>query len=344
MANILYGINGEGSGHSTRSKEVITHLINSGHKVTVATSGRGLNLNKYFPVEEIFGFNFVYTKGRVNEFRSFFENLDVFPGATKSLRKLSGLIHNKKIDLIITDFEPITSYLSNVRRIPAISINNQHFISRTKAVCPKHYRTQANLTKAGIELMTPGAEAYLVLSFFEAKVKDKKTFIVPPILRREVLDLKPSEGDYVLIYLTHGFENLTQLLRGVSARFTVYGSNEDQQEGNITFKKFSEEAFLKDLAGAGAVFATAGFSLISEALHLGKPFLAWPVDNQFEQVFNAYHLDRLGYGKWIKDPSREAIEGFLSDLPAYRKKLSRYPRRDNQLLFSKLDQLMIDLL
>jgi hypothetical protein len=26
MANILYGVNGEGSGHSIRSKEVISHL------------------------------------------------------------------------------------------------------------------------------------------------------------------------------------------------------------------------------------------------------------------------------------------------------------------------------
>ena len=72
MANILYGINGEGSGHSTRSKEVITHLINSGHDVTIATSGRGLNLKKYFPVEEIFGFNFLYTQRKVNKFISFF--------------------------------------------------------------------------------------------------------------------------------------------------------------------------------------------------------------------------------------------------------------------------------
>ena len=34
MANILYGVNGEGAGHSTRAKEVISHLRKKGHAVT----------------------------------------------------------------------------------------------------------------------------------------------------------------------------------------------------------------------------------------------------------------------------------------------------------------------
>ena len=33
MANILYGVNGEGAGHSTRAKEVLSHLVAKGHVV-----------------------------------------------------------------------------------------------------------------------------------------------------------------------------------------------------------------------------------------------------------------------------------------------------------------------
>jgi UDP:flavonoid glycosyltransferase YjiC (YdhE family) len=44
MANILYGVNGEGSGHSTRATEVIKHLQRQGHHIHVASFDRGLQI------------------------------------------------------------------------------------------------------------------------------------------------------------------------------------------------------------------------------------------------------------------------------------------------------------
>jgi uncharacterized protein (TIGR00661 family) len=45
--------------------------------------------------------------------------------------------------------------------------------------------------------------------------------------------------------------------------------------------------------------ATAGFTLISEALHLKKPYLALPMIGQFEQAINAVFLEEMK--KKIKD-------------------------------------------
>ena len=42
--------------------------------------------------------------------------------------------------------------------------------------------------------------------------------------------------------------------------------------------------------------AGGGFSLLSEAVYLGKPVLAVPLRGQFEQMMNARYLDRKGYG------------------------------------------------
>ena len=51
MANILYGINGEGSGHWTRSKEVINYLNSLGHNVSIVCSGRAsANLRNCFAI------------------------------------------------------------------------------------------------------------------------------------------------------------------------------------------------------------------------------------------------------------------------------------------------------
>lgn len=344
MANILYGINGEGSGHWTRSREVILHLQKSGnHNVTVVTSGLALaNLKDHFRVEEIFGFRFQFKNDKIDGLATFFKNSDSFPKGAKSLKRVRNLIKKEKIDIIVTDFEPISCLAGRTSDVPVVSIDNQHFISRTDADCPHGYLTQARVAKTVIETMTLGAEAYLTTSFFDAKTQNNSTFILPPIIRREIFYLEPKIGDYILVYITHGCKSISKVLKAIDFKFVVYGVDEESQDSNVIFRKFSQVQFLKDLAGSAGVLATAGFSLISEALFLGKPFLAWPVQNQFEQVFNAYHLERLGYGKLAFDLEVEKIESFLFNLKHYSQNLYLYSHQHgtNDKLFTNLDGLV----
>jgi UDP-N-acetylglucosamine:LPS N-acetylglucosamine transferase len=88
--------------------------------------------------------------------------------------------------------------------------------------------------------------------------------------------------------------------------------------------------------------ANAGFSLMTEALHLGKPFLAIPIKHQFEQIFNAYWLDKLGYGTYWDELNKERIEAFLYNLPHYSERLSAYPRNGNAALLDKVDALVAE--
>jgi uncharacterized protein (TIGR00661 family) len=62
----------------------------------------------------------------------------------------------------------------------------------------------------------------------------------------------------------------------------------------ITVFEPMTEGFLHDLARCKGVIATAGFTLITESLHLGKPYLALPMRGQFEQELNALLLAELG--------------------------------------------------
>jgi len=92
MANILYGVSGEGSGHSTRAKEVITHLQDSGHAVHVASFDRGFqNLSQSFDVTEIYGFRFAYVNNRVKYKRTVAKNLFTVPKAARSVAHLMQL-------------------------------------------------------------------------------------------------------------------------------------------------------------------------------------------------------------------------------------------------------------
>lgn len=341
MANILYGVNGEGAGHSTRAKEVLSHLVMSGHTVHVASFDRGLrNLSEQFEVTEIFGFRFAYVNNRVRYRRTIAKNLITVPQAASSLAQLKKLVDEWKINLVITDFEPLTCHVGHKKNLPVISIDNQHGLTNTTVSYPRKYRRDAAAAKWVTRLMTPRADAYLVISFFTAPIRKRNTFLFPPLLRQEILHAKPTQGEHVLVYVTSPAPALAKMLRSVRCRFVAYGFGREGQEGNILFKKPSLEGFFADLTSAQAVVANSGFSLVTEALHLAKPYLAVPVLHQFEQVFNAYWLDKAGYGAYWDELNKERVESFLYNLPHYREKMADYPRQGNAALLAKLDSLI----
>lgn len=343
MANILYGVNGEGAGHSTRSKEVIRHLQSQGHVVRVASFDRGLrNLCDVCEVTEIFGLRFSYVNNRVRYNRTVAKNLLTAKQAVASIKRLSRLIDDAAIDLVITDFEPLTCHVAHKKRVPLISIDNQHTLTNTDVTYPKHYRRDAAAAKLVTRFMTPRADAYLATTFFKPRVTKKNTFLVPPILREEIINACPNEGEYVLVYVTSPAPELAKLLGSVRCRFVAYGFGREGTEGNVVFKKPSMSGFMQDLVAAKAVIANAGFSLVTEALYLAKPYLAVPVAHQFEQVFNAYYLEQMGYGAFWEELNKERIESFLYNVPCYRENLERYEKQDNSVLFAKLDELISD--
>jgi len=343
MANILYGVNGEGSGHSTRAQEVISDLIAKGHSVHVASFDRGLrNLQEKFDVTEIYGLRLAYVNNEVKYGRTLTRNLLSVRQRAKSIKLLTTRVAEWKIQLVITDFEPLTCHVGHDLRLPVISIDNQHCLTNTDVSYPRKYRRDAAVAKLVTRIMTPRAEAYLVTSFFEAKVTRPGTFLFPPILRQSVLDATPTTGEHVLVYVTSPAPALAKLLGSVRSPFVAYGFGREGQMGNVLFRKPSMDQFLKDLIGAKAVMANAGFSLMTEALHLAKPYLAIPIEHQFEQIFNAYWLDKMGYGTYWDELNKERIESFLYNLPGYRERLSAYPRRGNGALLAKLSSLVAE--
>jgi uncharacterized protein (TIGR00661 family) len=341
MANILYGVNGEGSGHSTRSKEVISHLQQRGHNVHVVSFDRGKqNLAGSFEVTEIYGFHIAYVNNQVRYKRTLAKSLIGAPKAARSIRQLLQLVKQWAIDLVVTDFEPLSCHVGTLKRLPVISIDNQHILTNTDITYPRQYRRDAAAVKIVTHLMTPRADAYLVISFFPAQMRRKDTFLFPPILRQEIFQAKPHAGEHVLVYVTSPSSDLVKLLQSVRGSFIAYGFGREGQEGNILFKKPSLDNFFEDLKSCKAIVANAGFSLLSEAFYLGKPYLAVPVKNQFEQILNAYYVGKMGYGAYWEELNKERVEAFFFNLPMYMENLKQYPRQDNSALFEKLDELI----
>ena len=345
MARIVYGVSGEGSGHSSRAREIITHLLDKGHEVKVASYDRGYrNLSDEFEVHKIVGLSIVSQDNKVSSIRTLLKNIKGLPDGLKSFRQTrKKLFKDFKPDYVITDFEPTTAYLANYYDVPLISLDNQHRMRYMEYTKPGKFKKDAVVTETVIRAMVPKPDVSLITTFHFGKIKNKHTFLFPPILREHVLSLKPSVRNHILVYATSGFETLLAKLKKYTRElFIVYGYDKDELDGNLRFRPFSKSGFLDDLASSKAVIATAGFTLITESLYLAKPYLALPMKGQFEQVLNALMLDELGYGKASFNLTGDDIAAFLYNLPQYNQKLLTYNREGNTRILSFIDELFHD--
>ena len=92
MAKVVYGVSGEGSGHSSRAREMATHLLERGHDVKLASYDRGYrNLCADFDVLEIEGLSIASSDNKVSVVGTFVENLrrpdDVVPPRADEYRQ-----------------------------------------------------------------------------------------------------------------------------------------------------------------------------------------------------------------------------------------------------------------
>ena len=309
----------------------------------VVSYGSGYkNMKDSFDVEKIFGFRFAYKNNEAKYLSTLFKNSLKTTEAIKSINKVFKIVDKFKPQIVFSDFEPISGLVANIKKLPLISIDNQHLLTNTKIEFPQKYKQQALAAKIVTRLMIFNAKAYLVTTFTKVEVTNKKTFLFPPILRKEVMETKTKEEDYILVYLTSEFQGLMDLLKNINKKFIVYGFVQDKKEGNLTFKKASQSGFLNDLANCEGVIANAGFTLITESLYLKKPYLAFPVASQFEQILNAFQLEQLGYGKYWDELNKERIESFLYNMDLYRENLEKYKKENNSKIFKKIDELISD--
>ena len=345
MAKIVYGISGSGSGHSSRAREMMTHLRAQGHDILGVSYDRGFrNLTDDFYMFDVPGLHIVAIQNRVSKLQTAIKNLKSLTGGISKFREFKETVFNCfQPDIVLCDFEPLTAYMATHRDLPLVSIDNQHRMRYMEYPCPAPLRKDALVAETVIRAFVPKPDVSLVTTFFFGDVKNDRTLLFPPILRQAVFDAKPSDEGHILVYFTQEFESFMGMLREFPReRFLVYGAGREGEEGNLTFRPFSLDGFLADLASSRAVISTAGFTLMTEALHLRKPMLALPMGGQFEQELNAHLLEDLNYGKNGRTADSESIGDFLYRLPEYQAALESYPAQDNSAILAKLDELLAD--
>lgn len=347
MARILYCVGGEGMGHAIRSQPVIKHLSKEHQVITLSYSRAYVYLNKHFKnVYDIKGFHFIYEDNRLAFLKTFGDGIKRLPKLLRSnIRRFSKIFKGFKPDLVITDLEPSSTFMSLFFQVPLISVDNPHVISKCNVECPKKYRKTLMLASSSMGFLYPGIKYYLITTFFFPPVRNRKnTFVFPPILRDKILRAKTSEKSHVVVYQTsQSYGELFSILKKINNKFVVYGFDKNKKDGNLVFKKFSESGFIKDLASCKAIITNGGFTLISEAVYLKKPILSVPVRQQTEQIVNAHYVDKLGYGEYHEHLSSDIVKNFIKNVSKCKKNIRKHKQQGNKKLFEKLDKIIQEL-
>ncbi len=349
---ILYGIAGEGLGHAVRSSVIIEELLDRGHEVRIVVSGAASDYvrRKFSEVTEIWGFSIVTRNNQLHQTRTIASNVrnGLAPsGLPRNIYKGLEVAREFDPDVVVSDHELWSWFFATFHDIPILGLDNIHLLSRCEhppAVIDgllRRYPFQWIFVKGRV----PTAHHYLVSTFAWPTPSKPNTTLVPPILRPSILEATPSDGDHLLVYQNSYLRTeLVSKLRTFEMPVRIYSTQLDADDGyqtdNLTFRPFSESQFIDDLASCRAVLGTAGFTLMTEALHLGKPYFAIPIDGQIEQMLNARYLDWLGYGTYAVDPHRGDIEQFFRRLPEFRDAIVEYERHDNEPTFEQLEDLI----
>lgn len=318
---ILYGVTGEGLGHTMRARALAEELTAQGHTVCLAASSRAAPILRGHGFETIAidGFRLAYRRGAVERARTLASLAYSAPHAIR--RNVEAALVDARAfrpDAVITDFDSFSYLVGWLHDVPIVSFDHQHVVDRCRHPRDvlKRVSRDFRATRAIVRAKTPGCSHFVVSSFFFPPVRVEKsasTTLVGPVLRREIVDARRERGDHVIVYQTSNGDPrlLPSLLANDRIRFRVYGAGPARTSGHVELRDFDERSFIEDLATARGVIANGGFTTIAEALYLGKPILSVPIRHQGEQELNAAWLEALGYGMRARRIDGVVVRAFV---------------------------------
>jgi uncharacterized protein (TIGR00661 family) len=341
---ILYGVCGEGMGHAQRSLVVADHLAHQGHNLRfVCARGRAFDaIAARYPdrVYEVAGLETVMFGNRVDP------ALTIAYNAVKqwALSPWCHLSLAARIapppDVVISDFEPFTARYASALSLPLLAVDNIAFLTRCEL--PPRMAPGA-LMRLAVDHMVPGADHYFVTTIAWAPISKVRTTLHAPIVRSEVLAERRNvrDGDHLTCYFNDKADARERVreLSQIGVDVHLWGIDRELSSGRVTCMGHDPLGFPRDLATSAAVVGGAGFTLLSEAIALGKPVLAVPFAGQGEQLSNARFVEALGIGRSGEAMTPELVRNFLRALPRYRRELAAgTPHDDNRELLSALDR------
>lgn len=309
----LFIVQGEGRGHMTQAISFAKMLQNQGHELAGVILGKSnrRDVPEFFrreiaaPVHLVESPNFACDKAEkaVLIGKTIRQNFSKLPTFWKSLQKIHTIATSEKPDVILNFYDLLGGLYHAIYRPKNAfwAIGHQYLMFHPEFKFAPSTGINKFLFKFNTKLTAIGASEILALSFYELENTAKIT-VVPPLLREQVKDITPSNGNFYLTYMVNsglGEEVIAFAKANPSLEICAYWDKRDAEEisqplPNLRLCKVHDQHFLQDMAACKGLVSTAGFESICEAMYLKKPIMMIPVPGQYEQACNA--LDAVSSG------------------------------------------------
>jgi uncharacterized protein (TIGR00661 family) len=207
------------------------------------------------------------------------------------------------LDLVITDFEPISARIAKRNSIPSIGLGHQYAFIHDIPMDGDN-----PLSRFVIKNFAP-ADFPVGLHWHHF---DRP--ILPPIIPDEIRNRHKRVAKKILVYLP--FEQLQDILALLKPSrrydfFIYHRLDSAEDKCNLHLRPYSRSGFLNDLIECNGVICNAGFELASEAMYLGKKILVKPLAGQMEQISNALAITSLKLGMAMTRLNNVRVAQFL---------------------------------
>jgi uncharacterized protein (TIGR00661 family) len=304
MMKILYAVQGTGNGHVCRAMDIVP-LLQKKALVDILVSGSQADVTLPFPVKYRFkGLSFIFGKKG---------GIDLLETYRKShLKKLLAEIKSLPVDeydLVISDFEPVSSWACYIKNKPCIALSHQ------AAVLDKESPKPRNIDPVGRSVLKVYAPASVSYGFH---FKSYNEHVFTPVIRKTVREAAIGNKGHYTVYLPAYSD--TRIIKILSlcpdVKWEVFSKHfkERISINNIEVFPIDNDEFINSMASAEGVLCGAGFETPAEALFLGKKLLVVPMKNQFEQHCNAAALKEMGVPvmKSLKAKHVEILNNWLA--------------------------------
>lgn len=315
-SKILFIVQGEGRGHLTQAIAMREILLTAGYKniCTLVGISQFRKTPSFFydkmdnQIREYISPNFIRDKKNrsLRIFISLLINVFKCRQYFKSLKIIHKNVKEFKPDLILNFYEPLTGlyYIIYKPKVPIISIAHQYFYQHPEFECPK-----GGINKFFLKLLTKitckGSIKKLAIHIEQkSNYYKKKIFIIPPLIRSDVLNQSVANNGHFCIYLLNrGYSNNIIDWHNKNKNVHLHCFWDNQSAGKIymydktlTFYQIDDQIFTESLSSSDGLLTTAGYESVCEAMYFGKPVLMVPVGNHFEQYVNSIVFQKAGAG------------------------------------------------
>jgi len=280
---IFYAIQGTGNGHISRAEQLYPYLQKHG-EVDFFLSGSNAQLQTPLPIK--------YRSNGISLHYKTTGGMD-YGKISKSLSfnifKEAKALPVEQYDLIINDFEFITSLACSLKKKKSIQFGHQASFQSKLTPRPNTFNPIGNLILNKFVKSTD----YLGLHF---ESYDKN--IYNPIIKDEIINASPIDNGHITVYLPQYSVSFLfpYLLAQSKLNFEIFTKEVKLPTTykNLTILPIDNKTFTQSLIHCHGIITAGGFETPAEALYLKKKLLSIPILKHFEQECNGAALEKLG--------------------------------------------------